>query len=40
MRYHADDTLVALRNRVFRLRAADDYSDLDWLYAARDTATA
>lgn len=36
----ADDTLVALRNRVFRLRAADDYSDLDWLYAARDTATA
>jgi salicylate hydroxylase len=29
-----DPTLLALRNRVFRLRRPDDYSDLDWLYAA------
>jgi 2-polyprenyl-6-methoxyphenol hydroxylase-like FAD-dependent oxidoreductase len=35
--WHTEDpTLLALRNRVFRLRHADDYSDLDWLYAARD----
>ncbi len=33
----ADATTLALRNRVFRLRASDDYSDLDWLYAPRDT---
>jgi 2-polyprenyl-6-methoxyphenol hydroxylase-like FAD-dependent oxidoreductase len=36
--WHADDpTLVALRNRVFRMRTAEDYSDLDWLYAERET---
>ena len=29
-----DPTLLALRNRVFRLRRPDDYTDLDWLYAA------
>jgi salicylate hydroxylase len=35
--WHTEDpTLLALRNRVFRLRDADDYSDLDWLYAERD----
>jgi salicylate hydroxylase len=35
--WHTDDpTLVALRNRVFRLRDAHDYSDLDWLYAERE----
>ncbi|GGN22622.1 FAD-dependent monooxygenase [Streptomyces fuscichromogenes] len=28
-----DPTLLALRNRVFRLRRPDDYSELDWLYA-------
>jgi hypothetical protein len=28
-----DPTLLALRNRVFRLRRPDDYTDLDWLYA-------
>ncbi len=33
----ADPTTLALRNRVFRQRAADDYSDLDWLYAERGT---
>jgi 2-polyprenyl-6-methoxyphenol hydroxylase-like FAD-dependent oxidoreductase len=27
-----DATLLALRNRVFRLRRPDDYTDLDWLY--------
>lgn len=32
-----DPTTVALRNRVFQLRRADDYSDLDWLYAERGT---
>ncbi|GAB87145.1 MULTISPECIES: FAD-dependent monooxygenase [Mycobacteriales] len=32
--WHTNDpTLLALRNRVFRLRAADDYSDVEWLYA-------
>lgn len=31
-----DPLLLALRNRVFRLRRDDDYSDLDWLYAERD----
>jgi 3-hydroxybenzoate 6-monooxygenase len=37
--WHTDDaTLVALRNRVFRMRDARDYSDLDWLYAERETA--
>jgi 3-hydroxybenzoate 6-monooxygenase len=28
-----DPVLLALRNRVFRLRSADDYTDPDWLYA-------
>jgi 2-polyprenyl-6-methoxyphenol hydroxylase-like FAD-dependent oxidoreductase len=32
-----DALLLALRNRVFRLRRPDDYSDLDWLYAERRT---
>jgi salicylate hydroxylase len=37
--WHTDDpTLVALRNRVFRMRDPRDYSDLDWLYAERETA--
>jgi 2-polyprenyl-6-methoxyphenol hydroxylase-like FAD-dependent oxidoreductase len=31
----ADPAMLALRNRLFRMRAADDYSDLDWLYADR-----
>lgn len=30
--WHDDDVVAALRNRVFRARAADDYNDLDWLY--------
>ncbi|MEN0138487.1 MAG: FAD-dependent monooxygenase [Rhodococcus sp. (in: high G+C Gram-positive bacteria)] len=39
--WHTDDpALLALRNRVFRMRAADDYSDLDWLYAERPGDTA
>ncbi len=29
----SDPVAVALRNRVFRSRADDDYSDVDWLYA-------
>ncbi len=34
--WHTDDpTTLALRDRVFRLRGDDDYSDLDWLYAER-----
>lgn len=34
--WHTEDPmLLALRNRVFRMRDADDYSDLDWLYAER-----
>jgi len=34
--WHTDDpTTLALRDRVFRLRCDDDYSDLDWLYAER-----
>ncbi|WP_217179376.1 FAD-dependent monooxygenase [Streptomyces sp. AC495_CC817] len=35
-----DPTLLALRNRVFRLRRPDDYSDLDWLYTASSEDTA
>ena len=31
----ADPAMLALRNRVFRGRAADDYTDLDWIYADR-----
>lgn len=31
--HSADPTVIALRNRVFRMRTADDYSELDWLYA-------
>jgi len=35
--WHTEDpTLLALRNRVFRMRDAEDYTDLDWLYAERD----
>ncbi|MEU2282952.1 FAD-dependent monooxygenase [Streptomyces sp. NPDC013178] len=31
--WHADgDVVPALRDRVFGLRSADDYTDLDWLY--------
>jgi salicylate hydroxylase len=31
--WHADDLVIpALRDRVFSHRAADDYTDLDWLY--------
>lgn len=42
--HSADPTVVALRDRVFRMRDADDYTELDWLYAERtstlqDTAT-
>lgn len=34
--WHTNDpAMLALRNRVFHMRAADDYSDLDWLYAER-----
>lgn len=36
--WHTEDpTLLALRNRVFRMRDAQDYTDLDWLYAERDS---
>lgn len=36
--WHTTDVaMLALRNRVFRMRAPADYSDLDWLYAARPT---
>jgi 3-hydroxybenzoate 6-monooxygenase len=32
--WHLTDPLaIALRNRIFRTRADDDYSDVDWLYA-------
>lgn len=31
----ADPVTVALRNRVLRARAFDDYSDVDWLYAGQ-----
>jgi salicylate hydroxylase len=32
--WHTDDPVsIALRDRVLRLRAFDDCSDLDWLYA-------
>ena len=31
----SDPAMLALRNRVFRTRADDDYTDLDWLYADR-----
>lgn len=34
--HSSDETVVTLRNRVFQNRAADDYSDLDWLYATRE----
>ncbi|MFF7987267.1 FAD-dependent monooxygenase [Streptomyces sp. NPDC007901] len=31
--WHAEgDVIEALRDRLFRLRSADDYTDLDWLY--------
>jgi 3-hydroxybenzoate 6-monooxygenase len=37
--WHTEDpTLLALRNRVFRMRDAEDYTDLDWLYAERDSS--
>jgi 3-hydroxybenzoate 6-monooxygenase len=36
--WHTEDpTLLTLRNRVFRMRDAEDYTDLDWLYAERDS---
>jgi 2-polyprenyl-6-methoxyphenol hydroxylase-like FAD-dependent oxidoreductase len=35
-----DATLLALRNRVFRLRRPDDYTDLDWLYRDPGAGTA
>lgn len=31
--HHEDPLSIALRNRVLRMRADDDYSDVDWLYA-------
>ena len=35
--WHTDDPLtVAIRNRYFALRRADDLSELDWLYAQAD----
>lgn len=35
--WHTDDPLtVAIRNRYFALRRADDLSELDWLYARAD----
>lgn len=38
--WHTDDPItVALRNRVFRMRRDDDYSELDWLYADRDSTS-
>lgn len=34
--WHTTDVaMLALRNRVFRMRDAADYTDLDWLYAQR-----
>lgn len=35
----ADPTTVGLRNRVFRMRRDDDYSELDWLYADHHPTT-
>lgn len=32
-----DPTTLALRNRLFRMRAPDDYSELDWLYGERES---
>jgi salicylate hydroxylase len=29
----ADPLTIAVRDRMFALRAADDYTELDWLYA-------
>lgn len=38
--WHTRDlTTLALRNRYFRMRPADDYSELDWLYAAPTNET-
>lgn len=36
----ADPLLRAVRNRLFVQRAADDYSELDWLYAPGEPGTA
>lgn len=39
--WHIDDPLiVGLRNRYFALRAADDYTELDWLYAPAEPGSA
>ncbi|NKQ52259.1 FAD-binding protein [Amycolatopsis sp. K13G38] len=39
--WHTDDPLViGLRNRFFARREPDDYSDIDWLYAAAAPGTA
>ncbi|WP_331436234.1 FAD-dependent monooxygenase [Gordonia sp. w5E2] len=39
--WHTDDpAMLALRNRVFRARAADDYTELDWLYLDREPVLA
>ncbi|GAA1236108.1 3-hydroxybenzoate 6-monooxygenase [Prauserella halophila] len=35
-----DPVAISLRNRIFRTRAADDYSDVDWLYAELPTWSA
>ena len=38
--WHArDETTLALRNRYFKMRRADDYSELDWLYAPTDNSS-
>ncbi|MTD52951.1 FAD-dependent monooxygenase [Amycolatopsis pithecellobii] len=36
----ADPLLLAVRNRLFAVRAADDYGDVDWLYAPAEPGTA
>jgi 3-hydroxybenzoate 6-monooxygenase len=37
--WHTEDpTMLTLRNRVFRARRPDDYTDLDWLYGERDAS--
>jgi 3-hydroxybenzoate 6-monooxygenase len=39
--WHTDDpVMLALRNRLFAQRSADDYGELDWLYAPAAAGTA
>jgi len=39
--WHTDDPLtVAVRDRLFASRAADDYTEIDWLYSPAEPGTA